>query len=139
MAKKKEVWVDNAGDECPNELSALDSDYSAAYSVACNWNNANAQLSEDLHAAIDALHEYAHRADTKDNPPDTQKDQPARPTLDEIRALQEGDEVMISGAWFRVHASGEYVHVDFGKLRDWVTFAKEELAAVCQGIRRRGQ
>lgn len=133
MATKKEVWIDNAGHRHDTELSALYADWIDALD-SCGVS----LLSPPAVAAIDVLHEYAHRVETKDNPPDTQKDQTARPTLDEIAALRKGDEVMISGAWFKVHrASDALICVTFEGVMT-TDFDTTELVHICQGIRRHG-
>lgn len=134
MARKeieqREVWFTDESVRCANELDALVSDIVRAFEV---------RDAERMKRYADALHEYAHRADAKDNPPDTQKDQPARPTLDEISKLRKGDEVMISGAWFKVHrASDALICVTFEGVMT-TDFDTTELVHICQGIRRHGQ
>ena len=63
MATKKEVWFDDAGDEHESELSALVADFDNAVSADC------VSMTSGLCAAIDALHEYAHRNDAKKEKP----------------------------------------------------------------------
>jgi hypothetical protein len=65
MAKKIEQWVDNEGDECMCELSALCADLWIAERASTPESEA-AELNADVTAAIDALHEYAHRGELVD-------------------------------------------------------------------------
>jgi hypothetical protein len=130
MARKeieqREVWFTDTNIRCANELDALVSDVVNAFET---------RDAERMKRYADALHEYAHR--------DTQKDQPARPTLDEISKLRKGDEVMVSGAWFLIEESVDITignaYVDFEDPGNYTVFSIKELAAICQGIRRHGQ
>lgn len=64
MAKKIEQWVDNDGDNHENELSALQSDLSIALSKSdTDEFDYLPSLTHEVKAAIDALHEYAHRSE----------------------------------------------------------------------------
>ena len=182
MATKIVNWKDSKGREWSTEHYALTEDLEIAYRESDN------RITPPVIAAIDALHEYAHRNDPPVEAPkadassplfrhcgvepgddwakrlervnqqldetrrvlDTTEDAldtanqsnlpfPA-PTLDEVKALREGDEVLISGSWFAVverHAAFAITSVEF--VRDNRTmFFDRELAAICQGIRRRG-
>lgn len=70
MAKSELVWKDNDGDECANELGALCSDFdeSAKRAAVDAGGYLAPVLTPEMRAAIDALHEYAHRADPKPLP-----------------------------------------------------------------------
>jgi hypothetical protein len=72
MATKKEhvTWIANNGKSCTSELEALTVDFDTAVYLAgldasdpdCTVSR-NPALTSDVLAAIDALHEYAHRED----------------------------------------------------------------------------
>lgn len=72
MATKKEhvTWIANNGKSCTSELEALTVDFDTAVYLAgldasdpdCTVSR-NPALTSDVLAAIDALHEYAHRLD----------------------------------------------------------------------------
>jgi hypothetical protein len=62
MAKKIEQWTDNEGGACSNELDALCVDLWVA-GRASTPDPETPELNADVTAAIDALHEYAHRDD----------------------------------------------------------------------------
>lgn len=168
MAKKKEVWVDNEDCNHDTELEALFADVSDAWEdLEPDKDNNLKDLSDKFRAAIDALHEYAHRDDMPAEVPETTTEgplfrhcgvepgddwvtrverlndmidgaliDPPRPTFDEIKALRVGDEVMISGSWFKVTRRVDrlvWVRLVNGMA---IGFVFEELATVCQGIRR---
>lgn len=60
MVQKIEVWKDSEGDTHQNELSALEREFT----LACqSYYEYVTELTTEVKAAIDALHEYAHRED----------------------------------------------------------------------------
>ncbi len=162
MATKKEVWTDNRGVDWDTEATALIEDLLVAGGDYNELLRTPAGI-----AAIDALHEYAHRDDMPAEVTETATDgplfrhcgvepgddwvtrverlndmidgaliDPPRPTFDEIKALRVGDEVMISGSWFKVTSRVDrlvWVRLVNGMA---IGFVFEELATICQGIRR---
>lgn len=135
MATKKEVWLDKGGRMCTSEVDALTEDYDVAMHEVLYFDNEGGhvdQLTPDMVAAIDALHEYAHRGGAK--APDTQRDADrgtvlpegvppelddwvkrwewitARVSVDAIKKLCHDDEVRISTRWFIVWGTdGDYI------------------------------
>jgi hypothetical protein len=165
MATKKEVWVSSKGDTYQTELGALlgeQADLFCEYTDHDLCEYVIPELDGEMIAAIDALHEYAHRGN-KDESPDTQRDTgtalpegvppelddwvkrwewiTARATEDQIRHLQAGDEVRIGADWYRVDRRGTCAHSVFLAFVGGTTaqFLPRELATVASEVRYNGR
>lgn len=69
MTRKIEQWVDNEGLFHSSELEALKSDLYDAIDDSNSEDDESPKLTSEVVAAIDALHEYAHRGDAKGERP----------------------------------------------------------------------
>jgi hypothetical protein len=161
MVKKIEQWVSSKGDTYQTELGALlgeQADLFCEYTDHELCEYVIPELDGEMIAAIDALHEYAHRGDEA---ADTQRDTgtalpegvppelddwvkrwewiTAQVSVDAIRELREGDEVRIGTKWHEVtERDGDGVWLGF--VRHLQTeFDPRELAAIANEVRYNGR
>jgi hypothetical protein len=152
MAKKIEKWIDAAGQEWSNEHYALTEDLEIAY------READHKITPPVVAAIDALHEYAHRGDKA---ADTQRDTgtalpegvppelddwvkrwewiTARVTPEAIEKLEHDDEVRIGTRWITVWGRGAVQREVVFTYPGGSALSVEALAAIANEVRYNGR
>jgi hypothetical protein len=156
---KVEYWIDRDGDRHNNELSALESELSCACNESRSTDEGYApELNADVTAAIDALHEYAHRGDKAT---DTQRDTgtalpegvppelddwvkrwewiTARVTPEAIEKLEHDDEVRIGTRWITVWGRGAVQREVVFTYPGGSALSVEALAAIANEVRYNGR